>query len=66
VDVQMQMSETDSKKVCMLLGGTAQGAVIFKDFDAFVAFTEDCLEYVFEITPIPKTFTDHISDRDKT
>ena len=66
MDVQMQMSETDNKKVCMLLGGKAQGAVVFNDFDAFVAFTKDCLEYAFEITPIPKTVTDPFSDKDKT
>ena len=51
MDVQLQIAESDKKKVLMLVAGEGQGAAVFKDFDAFIAFTEDCLEYIFNLYP---------------
>jgi len=55
MDVQLQIAESDKKKVLMLVAGGGQGAAVFKDFDAFIAFTEDCLEYIFELVSIEKS-----------
>jgi hypothetical protein len=54
MDVQLQIAESDKKKVLMWVAGEGQGAAVFKDFDAFISFTEDCLEYIFELVPIEK------------